>query len=103
MDYEFRVTDTMKTLYIDIETRSQVDLRVHGLMRYAQDPTTQLICMSYAFDQEPVSTWFPEDGKPFPAEVAKHIKAGGLIYAHNDTFERLLFEYVIANDYGVTH
>ena len=31
-------------LWLDLETRSQVDLIKHGLARYSQDPSTQIIC-----------------------------------------------------------
>jgi DNA polymerase bacteriophage-type len=89
----------MELLWIDLETRSQCDLVAHGLMRYAQDPTTQVICMSYAFNGGVVKTWFAEDG-PFPQEVLQHILSGGTMYAHNAAFERHLFDYVLSNDYN---
>lgn len=89
-------------LWIDLETRSQCDLRTSGLMRYAQDPTTETICMSYAFDEGPVSTWFSEDG-PFPAEVLDYItNTDKPITAHNAAFERHLFDFVLSNDYDFT-
>lgn len=53
--------------------------------------------MSYAFDDEDVTTWRP--GAPFPARVAQH---RGQIRAHNAAFERLIFWYVLAPDYGFT-
>lgn len=91
----------MSICYLDLETRSQCDLIAHGLMRYAQDPSTEVICMSYAFDDGPVSTWFAEDG-PFPQLVADHIANGGVFYAHNAAFERHLFDFVLSNDYNFT-
>lgn len=89
-------------LWLDLETRSQVDLIKHGLARYSQDPSTQIICMSYAFDDEDVHTWFEEDCTEFPQDVIDHITAGNVLYAHNAAFERHLFDYVIANDYNIT-
>lgn len=86
-------------LFLDLETRSQVDLRVNGLMRYAMDKTTETICMCYAFDDGPVKTWFAEDG-PFPAEVIDYIQyTNKPLSAHNAAFERLLFDFVLSNDY----
>ncbi len=32
-------------LWLDFETRSQVDLKKHGLARYAQDASTSMICL----------------------------------------------------------
>ena len=79
----------MTTLWIDFETRSHCDLKKHGVYNYAQDSTTDVLCMSYAFDDEDVQTW---TSGPFPERVRNH---KGLIYAHNAAFERLIFWYVL--------
>ena len=81
-------------LWLDFETRSRCNLPVHGVYNYAQDPTTDVLCMSYAFGDGEVQTWLPTE--PFPAAVAQH---KGLIYAHNATFERLIFWYVLQVDF----
>ena len=80
----------MTILYVDFETRSHCDLKKHGVYNYAQDITTEVLCMSYAFDDEDVVTWLPT--QPFPKRVREHT---GLIYAHNAAFERLIFWYVL--------
>jgi DNA polymerase bacteriophage-type len=77
-------------LWVDFETRSHCDLKRHGVYNYAQDLTTDVLCMSYAFDDEDVVTWLPT--QPFPERVRNH---KGLIYAHNAAFERLIFWYVL--------
>jgi DNA polymerase len=77
-------------LFVDFETRSRCDLKAKGVYNYAQDASTDVLCMSYAFDDGEVVTWLP--GQPFPREVAEHT---GLIYAHNAAFERLIFWYVL--------
>jgi DNA polymerase len=94
------------TLWIDFETRSRCDLKKHGVYNYAQDASTEVLCMSYAFGDEPVQTWVPfytdADGRvqktPFPVQVADHI---GLIYAHNAAFERLIFWYVLQQNFAL--
>ena len=86
----------MSILWCDFETRSRCDLPSRGVYNYAQDPSTQVLCMSYAFDDEDVQTWTPD--QPFPARVAAH---KGQIRAHNAAFERLIFWYVICPDFGV--
>jgi DNA polymerase len=83
-----------KMLHIDFETRSRCDLKKHGVYNYAQDASTEVLCMSYAFDDGQVSTWLP--GQPFPAEVKDYT---GMIYAHNAAFERLIFWYVLQIDF----
>jgi len=77
-------------LWVDFETRSKCDLKKHGVYNYAQDGTTEVLCMSYAFDDEDVVTWTPD--QPFPERVRNHT---GEIRAHNAAFERLIFDYVL--------
>ena len=84
----------MSILWIDFETRSRCDLRSAGVYNYAQDASTDVLCMSYAFNDEDVRTWLPSE--PFPAAVANH---KGRIYAHNAAFERLIFWYVLQVDF----
>jgi DNA polymerase len=69
---------------------SRCDLKAKGVYNYAQDASTDVLCMSYAFDDGDVQTWVPHD--EFPAAVRNH---KGLIYAHNAAFERLIFWYVL--------
>jgi DNA polymerase len=85
----------MTILWVDFETRSRCDLPSRGVYNYMQDPSTEVLCMSYAFDDEDVITWTPD--QPFPTRVALH---RGQIRAHNAAFERLLFWYVICPDFG---
>lgn len=84
-------------LWVDFETRSRYDLKVGGVYNYAQDASTEVLCMSYAFDDEPVRTWLPIH--PFPEAVANF---KGQIRAHNAAFERLIFWYVLQLNYDLT-
>jgi len=82
------------TLWVDFETRSACDLKAAGVYNYAQDASTEVLCMSYAFGDEDVQTWTPD--QPFPKQVKDY---KGVIYAHNAAFERLIFWYVLHVDY----
>lgn len=42
---------------IDFETRSKCDIRKSGAWRYSQDPTTDILCMAYRINKEPVQLW----------------------------------------------
>lgn len=84
----------MKKLWIDFETRSKCDLPSRGVYNYAQDASTDVLCMSYAFDDDEVVTWLPS--QPFPDSVRTHT---GQVYAHNAAFERLIFWYVLQLDF----
>ena len=78
-------------VYVDFETRSKCDLKSKGVYNYAQDMSTEVLCMSYAFDDDEVQTWLP--GQPLPDF------SGHMIYAHNAAFERLIFWYVLQKNY----
>lgn len=97
----------MTILWLDFETRSRCDLKAHGVYNYAQDASTDVLCMSYAFDDDEVQTWVPfytdaagrVQKTPFPAQVAQH---NGQIRAHNAAFERLIFWYVLQINFDIT-
>ena len=72
--------------WVDFETRSECDLKTAGVYNYARHPSTQVLCMSYAVDDEPVRTWRP--GEPIP-------EISGQIRAHNAAFERLIFWHAL--------
>ena len=84
----------MNILYLDFETRSRCDLLTKGIYNYAMDASTNVLCMSYAFNDEDVTTW-DGDG-PLPDRLRNH---KGLIYAHNSAFERLICQYVLELDF----
>lgn len=83
----------MTIFWCDFETRSRCDLPTRGVYNYAQDASTEVICMSYAFDNEDVKTWRP--GEAFPAIGKAQIRA------HNAAFERLIFWYVLCPELGI--
>lgn len=56
---------------IDFETRSRVDLKTHGLDRYARDPSTEVICMAYSIEGSDPIIWLPQRGQK-PAFLAEH-------------------------------
>ena len=87
----------MTILHIDFETRSAADLKAVGLDNYARDPSTDIWCMAYAFDDEPVQLL--EDPSILPSAVESHVVSGGLVYAHNAAFEFAIWEGV-GGSYG---
>jgi DNA polymerase len=85
-------------LYLDLETRSGVDLIFHGLRRYVEDASTEVICMAYAFDDGPIEFWWGTDS--FPQEVKDYIDSGKPVMAHNAAFEKAIFDLVISQTHG---
>lgn len=87
--------------FLDVETRSVVDLRKTGAYVYAEDPTTDVIVACYAFGAKgEIRTWLR--GQPMPADLREHVEAGGTLVAHNAEFERALWRGVLAPRYGWT-
>ena len=80
----------MPTCWIDFETKSNCDLRTQGLYNYAQSLSTEVLCMAYAYDDGEVQMW---TGGPLPDFTGHQIRA------HNAAFERLIFWYVLQQDY----
>jgi DNA polymerase len=83
-------------LWLDFETRSECDLIARGAYNYAMDLSTTVLCMAWAFDDEDVQVWTPD--QPFPERVRQHT---GQIRAHNAAFERLIFWYVLQVNFAL--
>jgi DNA polymerase bacteriophage-type len=94
-----RDSDVPHVLHHDIETRSRRDLKSCGAWRYAADPSTEVLCVCYAADDEPVQLWTP--GNPIPAEF---VEAGAnpnwVVVAHNSQFERAIEQHVLGPHHG---
>jgi DNA polymerase len=88
-------------LHIDYESRSAADLRKVGADVYAADPSTEIVCAAYAFDDGPVHLWRPLEGELAPAELVTHIKRGGEVEAWNATFEMLITNGPGVRDWGM--
>src|SRR6516164_4614303 len=92
-------TAVAHVLHRDYETRSTLDLKCVGAARYAADPSTDVGCAAYAVDDGPVQIWWPD--QPVPEvffEAAQN--PDWLVIAHNDAFERLIEEHILAPRYG---
>jgi DNA polymerase len=76
------------TVWLDFETASECDLKTAGVYNYAKHPSTRVLCMAYAVDDDEVQVWTPD--QPFPRHILSH-----QIRAHNAAFERLIFWHVL--------
>ena len=86
-------------LWLDYETKSKCDLPKHGAYNYSLDASTKVLCLGFAFNDEPAELWWP--GAPIPERIKLHFRDGLRIYAHNAGFDRLITENVLCNDYDV--
>lgn len=65
----------MSVVSFDKETRSFADLKKVGSWKYAEHPTTEVLCIGYAFDDEDPELWTPDS--PEPTRLLDHVENGG--------------------------
>lgn len=87
-----------KKVHIDFETRSAVDLKKAGTHIYATDPTTDVLCLAYAFDDGPIKLWKLGDSPP--NDLLQAIQKGIIVAAHNAHFEFMIWSFVCYKRYG---
>lgn len=84
--------------YLDLETRSAANLPKTGAYRYFEDPTADVLCAAYAFGDGEVQTWVR--GDPAPEAFNEHVRAGGIVSAHNAAFEYWALLLILGPRYG---
>ena len=80
-------------LHLDFETFCEYPI-AWGMYGYTAHPSLDVLCMCYAFGDEPVGLWYPP--MPVPPRVTAHIKARGIVAAHNAGFEYLVWNRFFA-------
>lgn len=115
---------SVKGLFIDFETYSELDIKVVGAERYLRHPSARPLCMSFSLDGVPasiwVNTWF--HSKPesvlstykvyqdmpkrrsleiLPSEVINALRDPELkVYAHNALFDFRVWNYLCVRLFG---
>jgi len=84
---------------VDFETRSFLSVKDVGAWRYAEDFTTEILCLSYKFDDGKTGLWIP--GLDFPQVIIDHVAAGGTFEAHNAQFERAIWMLILRPQFGI--
>lgn len=114
--------EIVPVLHYDIESYSECDLKSAGVYKYAEHPSTELLCLGYRFDQSLVTVWVPRDSLPqeiidgfnarmkgrarllvqraVPREIEQHIRSMGETRAHNHQFERVVMNGVAGQKLG---
>lgn len=83
----------------DFETVSQCDLKKAGAWRYAEDPTTNILCLAVWFGEGDEVLWFP--GEPCPPKIAAAIADPAMFFvAHNADFEKAHWVRHMVEIYG---
>lgn len=94
-----QVQNKISVCTVDFETRSFLNVIDVGAWRYAESPTTEILCLAYKFDSGPTKLWLPF--LPFPQEIIDHIEAGGMFEAHNVQFERAVWQFILSRQMGI--
>ena len=78
----------MKTLHIDLETYSDIDITKAGLYRYVQSAAFEILLLAYAYDYEPVRIIDLAAGEQIPAGIVRDLNNPDVKKtAHNAAFE----------------
>jgi DNA polymerase bacteriophage-type len=86
-------------LHRDYETRSVISIETAGALRYAADPSTEVLCCAYAVDDEPVQLWVL--GDPIPPEFIEAARnPAWTAAAHNDQFESAIERLLLRPRYS---
>jgi DNA polymerase bacteriophage-type len=83
---------------IDFETRSHIDLTDRGLDIYANDNTTEVLCIAYGSNPNNVRVIDSVFTQNFP--LLDHVRNGGKIQAWNAMFEYAIWNCVCVPKYG---
>ena len=81
----------MTSISIDFETYSECDIKTAGGYNYAAHPSTEVICMAWAIDDEEPQLWVP--GDPIPDRLFDELDGAGEIWAWNAAFERAVWKH----------
>lgn len=85
-------------IYIDFETYSEASIK-KGTWMYSIHPSTEILCMAFAIDDQPVQLWTPDNGCDL-SSLFSLINGGTLVEAHNAFFERCIWQNVAVKKLG---
>jgi len=100
---EYKLEQRPMIYSIDFESRSAIDLKDRGLDVYANDPTTEVICVAFGTQPNDVLVTDqvnnPHYGH-FLSKLLDHVNNGGKIQAWNAMFEYAIWNCVCVPKYG---
>lgn len=88
----------LKWVLGDFETASSADLKKQGSARYAEDPTTEILCFGYTLSTGGTSMWKP--GDDITELNALALDDSYTFIAHNAAFEKMIWRHIMVPVYG---
>lgn len=91
----------MKSLFIDFETKSSVDIKKLGAWGYALDPSTSVICLAIAFAGEKPRVFTGAQIVTGVEELRRHaLDLNVRFVAHSASFEHAVWNFIMHLHYG---
>lgn len=90
----------IKTLSLDLETKSGADIGKTGVYRYAEDPDFDILLFAVSVNSGPVNVYDLACGETVPDEILAALTDNGVIKsAYNASFERVCLSYWLRRYY----
>ena len=90
----------IKTISIDIETFSDVDLSKCGVYKYAESENFEILLFAYSINHGEVEVVDLAQGEKLPIEIIKALVDDGITkWAYNASFERVCLSRYISRYY----
>lgn len=90
----------MPIVNLDFETRSKIDISKTSARRYAEDPSTEVICLYYQIEGGERGSWKPLEFEPFPEALRQAaLNPEYTFKAFNAFFERWVWREQILKRY----
>ena len=90
----------IKTLSIDLETKSSADIGKTGVYRYAEDPDFDILLFGVSINSGPVEVYDLACGDKIPERILQALTDNRVIKsAYNASFERVCLSYWLRKNY----
>lgn len=90
----------IRTLSIDLETFSDVDLKKCGVYKYAESPNFEILLFGVSVDGGEVIVYDLASGDTVPEEIIKALSDDGVTkWAYNASFERICLSVWLRRNY----
>ena len=90
----------IKTLSIDLETKSSVDISKAGVYKYAQSPDFDILLFGVSINSGPVTVYDLACGDVLPDEILAALPDSGVTkWAYNASFERICISEWLRKNY----
>jgi DNA polymerase len=86
---------TLTWVVTDFETESALDIKKVGAWRYAEDPTTRILCMCYSFMGEPWKPWTPAGPHD---DLLELVNNDAVTFISFGDFERAIWRKIMHED-----